>query len=85
METFFGLALAFDAALAGGNMPTIFNAANEEAVAAFLRGDISFVQIPEIISAAMMEVDFIDEITLDDIFNTEKKTREFVLDYISVI
>ena len=85
METFYGLALAFDAALAGGNMPCIFNAANEEAVAAFLRNDISFVQIPEIISAAMMEVDFIDDISLDDIFNTEEATRRFVLDYISVI
>ncbi len=83
METFFGLALAFDAALAGGNMPCIFNAANEAAVAAFLAGRIGFTAIPEIISASMMEVDFMDDPDVDAILETERLTREFVENYIN--
>ncbi len=78
METFFGLSLAFDAADAGGNVPTVFNAANERAVAKFIDGKISFVEIPEIISAAMMEVFYKENPTLDEILQTEQATYEFI-------
>ncbi|MCI6649421.1 MAG: 1-deoxy-D-xylulose-5-phosphate reductoisomerase [Lachnospiraceae bacterium] len=78
METFFGLQLAFDASLAGGNMPCVFNAANEEAVAAFLNEKIRFIQIPEIIQTAMMEADFEDDPDVDDILQTERDVREIV-------
>ena len=78
METFFGLQLAFDASLAGGNMPCVFNAANEEAVAAFLDEKIRFIQIPEIIQTAMMEADFEDDPDVDDILQTERDVREIV-------
>ena len=78
METFFGLQLAFDASLAGGNMPCVFNAANEEAVAAFLDEKIRFIQIPEIIQTAMMEADFEDDPDVDDILQTEHDVREIV-------
>ncbi|MGN0242190.1 MAG: 1-deoxy-D-xylulose-5-phosphate reductoisomerase [Candidatus Weimeria sp.] len=78
METFFGLQLAFDASLAGGNMPCVFNAANEEAVAAFLDQKIRFIQIPEIIQTAMMEADFEDDPSVDDILMTERDVREIV-------
>lgn len=78
METFFGLQLAFDASLAGGNMPCVFNAANEEAVASFLNEKISFIQIPEIIQTAMMEADFEEDPSIDDILQTEKDVREIV-------
>ena len=78
METFFGLQLAFDASLAGGNMPCVFNAANEEAVAAFLDEKIRFIQIPEIIQTAMMEADFEDDPDVNDILQTERDVREIV-------
>ncbi len=78
METFFGLQLAFDASLAGGNMPCVFNAANEGAVAAFLNEKIRFIQIPEIIQTAMMEADFEDDPDVDDILQTERDVREIV-------
>ncbi len=77
-ETFFGLQLAFEAMNAGGNMPTVFNAANEKAVALFLDKKISFLQIPEIIGSAMAEVDYIKSPNLDDILSTEQATYEFI-------
>ena len=78
LDTFFGLGLAFDALRVGGNVPTVFNAANEEAVAMFLNKKIGFTEISEFISAAMMEIDFIDNPTLEQVLETEKLTREFV-------
>ena len=78
METFFGLQLAFDAALAGGNMPCIFNAANERAVALFAKEQIPFLRISELIAEAMGEVGYIDAPSLDDIFATEQETYRFV-------
>ena len=77
-ETFFGLQLAFEAMNAGGNMPTVFNAANEKAVALFLDKKISFLQIPEIIGSAIAEVDYIKSPNLDDILSTEQATYEFI-------
>ncbi len=78
METFFGLSLAYDAADAGGNVPTIYNAANEKAVAMFLDGRISYVEIPEIIASSMMEVFYKENPTLEEILETEKATYEFI-------
>ncbi len=77
-ETFFGLSLAFDAADAGGNVPTVLNAANERAVAMFLDEKISFLEIPEMIATCMQEIDYIEHPTLDDIFDTEQATYEFI-------
>ncbi len=77
-ETFFGLQLAFDAMSLGGNMPTIFNAANEKAVALFLNKKISFLQIPEIIANAMTEVDYINKPSVNDILETEKSTYDYI-------
>ena len=78
METFFGLSLAYDAADAGGNVPTIYNAANEKAVAMFLDGRISYVEIPEIIASSMVEVFYKENPTLEEILETEKATYEFI-------
>ena len=78
METFFGLQLAFDAMDAGGNVPTVYNAANERAVAMFLDGQIPFLRIPEIISECMTEVGFIPDPTIDDILATEQETYKYI-------
>ena len=43
----------------GGNIPTVFNAANEKAVAMFLERRIAFLDIPDIIASAMEEIAYI--------------------------
>ncbi|MDD6194492.1 MAG: 1-deoxy-D-xylulose-5-phosphate reductoisomerase [Lachnospiraceae bacterium] len=78
METFFGLSLAYDAADAGGNVPTVYNAANERAVAMFLDGRISYVEIPEMIATCMQEIFYKENPTLEEILETEKATYEFI-------
>ncbi len=76
-ETFRGLSLAVRAAAKGGNMPVIFNAANEAAVKRFLKGDISFPGIYEMIEDAMDNVTFSEDPSVDEIFQTEKETTEY--------
>ena len=78
METFRGLPLAYRAAHAGGSMPTIFNAANEEAVSHFMKDEIEFLDIYDLIEGAMDAHDVIVNPTLDQILETEQEAREFV-------
>ncbi|MCR5581226.1 MAG: 1-deoxy-D-xylulose-5-phosphate reductoisomerase [Pseudobutyrivibrio sp.] len=78
METFYGLSLAYDAMDAGGNVPTVFNAANELAVAKFLNNKIKFLEIPEIVSESMVNVDFISNPTIEQVLETERMTHEFI-------
>ena len=78
METFYGLSLAYDAMDAGGNVPTVFNAANEKAVAKFLDNKIKFLEIPEIVSEAMINVDFIPNPTIEQVLETEQMTYDFI-------
>jgi 1-deoxy-D-xylulose-5-phosphate reductoisomerase len=67
------LQLASDAMERGGNIPCAMNAANEAAVAAYLKDRIGFYDIPEIISRVMDGVKFADEPSLDDIFATHEE------------
>ena len=75
-DTFRGLALAYDAANAGGTMPTVFNAANEEAVARFLNHKIGFLDIYEEIEKAMRMHKVIANPTVSQILDAEKEARE---------
>jgi 1-deoxy-D-xylulose-5-phosphate reductoisomerase len=77
-ETFRGLALAYEAMRCGGNVPTVYNAANEKAVALFLNRKISYLEIPQIIEAAMEQCRFIDHPNVDEILETEQETYEFI-------
>ena len=77
-ETFRGLALAYQAARQGGSMPTVFNAANEKAVALFLQKKITFLQIPELIEASMEAHTVVENPTVDQILETEAATYEFI-------
>ncbi len=77
-ETFRGLALAYRAARRGGTLPTVFNAANEKAVALFLQKKISFLQIPELIEAAMENHRVTDDPTVERILETEAETYEYI-------
>ena len=78
METFTGLKLAFDAAAAGGSMPTVYNAANEKAVALFLDRKIGWLEIPEIIGKSMEAHKVIPNPTVEEILDTEKAVYEFI-------
>lgn len=75
-KIFRNLALAFEAMDAGGNMPCIVNAANEVVVEAFLKQQIKFLQMPEIIEKAMNRVKFIKNPGLDDLIQTNIETRK---------
>lgn len=78
METFYGLRLGIEAGRLGGSMPTVFNAANEWAVARFLKGEIGFMDIPRIIGKAMDNHEIIGNPSLDEILYTEKQTYDFI-------
>lgn len=78
MENFPGLKLAFDAAAAGGTMPTVYNAANERAVAKFLDRKIGFLDIPEIIRSCMAEHKVTENPTVEQILETEAATYELI-------
>lgn len=78
METFTGLKLAFDAAAAGGSMPTVYNAANERAVAKFLDRKIGYLAIPEIIQASMEQHRVLENPTVEEILDVEQATYEYI-------
>ena len=77
-DTFRGLKLAFDAARCGGSMPTVFNAANEMAVKRFLKGDIRYLQIYEMIEKAMENHKVIENPDVSQILEAEKETYSFL-------
>ncbi|HHV58780.1 MAG TPA: 1-deoxy-D-xylulose-5-phosphate reductoisomerase [Clostridiaceae bacterium] len=72
------LKLAFDAAQRGGTMPVVLNAANEEAVALFLRKKIGFYDIPGIIKKVMEKHDVLDAEVLENIEKSDKWARNEV-------
>ncbi len=78
METFTGLKLAFEAAKAGGTMPTVFNAANEKAVSLFLDNKIRFLQIAEVIGAAMEAHKIVENPNVEQILEAEKEAHGLV-------
>lgn len=73
METFRGLPLAMEASRRGGSMPTVFNAANEKAVALFLQRKIGFLDIYRIIEDAMKEHTVIPDPKVEEILQTEQE------------
>jgi 1-deoxy-D-xylulose-5-phosphate reductoisomerase len=75
------LALAREAALQSGTMPTCLNAADEAAVAAFLAGQIGFMDIPRLVERALEAHHRIAEPTLDDVLAVDQSVREQVADW----
>lgn len=75
-DTFYGLSLAYEAGRTGGSLPTVYNAANEKAVAMFLDREISYPEIVEIIEDCMRAHHVIEHPTLDEILSTEEMTYE---------
>jgi 1-deoxy-D-xylulose-5-phosphate reductoisomerase len=78
METFRGLAYAFEAARTGGSMPTVFNAANERAVSKFLKRQIGFTDIYEIIRYCMDAHQVIADPDVEQILDTEQSVYELI-------
>lgn len=75
MTRFRNLALAYEALRQGGNMPCIINAANEVVVAAFLKDQISFFGMSDVIEKAMSVVPFIQSPTYSDYVETDAEAR----------
>lgn len=75
-ETLRGIPLAVEACRAGGSMLTVMNAANEYAVAKFLKKDIGFLQIYDMIEYAMNHHTKIDDPDLETILAVEQETYE---------
>ena len=78
IKTFKGLAYAYEAARAGGLMPTVFNAANERAVAKFLGKKVGFLDIYEIIHASMDACRQKENPTVEDILEAEAATYDLI-------
>ena len=74
-ETFRNLALAFQALKQGGNMPCVLNAANEVAVDTFLKDQIGFNEIPELIEACMDSASFIEKPVYEDYVASDAEAR----------
>lgn len=72
MDTFYGLALAYQAGSVGGSMPTVYNAANELAVSQFLKGEIKYLEIIQIIEDCMKAHNVIENPTLEQILEAEQ-------------
>ncbi len=79
METFYSLQMAYDAGTAGGSMPTVYNAANEQAVAMFLDRQIGFCDIMKIIREEMDAHVPIGNPSLDEILALEQTVRQRIL------
>ncbi|MBO7387350.1 MAG: 1-deoxy-D-xylulose-5-phosphate reductoisomerase [Lachnospiraceae bacterium] len=77
-DTFKGLALGLKAARIGGSMPTVFNAANERANAMFIRKEIKFLQIGEIIEKCMNHHKVIENPTVNQILEVEKDIYDYI-------
>lgn len=75
LDRFPALGLAFKAMERGGNIPCVLNAANESAVAAFLRDEIPFYGISDVVGECMEKAQFIAEPTVEDIFATNSRAR----------
>lgn len=78
LNTFRGLQMAYDAIAAGGSMPTVYNAANEKAVALFLDRKIKFLTIYDIIQGAMENHRVIANPSVEEILQAEAATYEYI-------
>lgn len=76
MDTFYGLRLAYKAGREGGSLPTVLNAANELAVSKFLKREVKYLEIMEIIEDCMNAHKNIANPSLEQILQTEAETYE---------
>ncbi len=77
LETFPCLSLAYRALQTGGTLPAVLNGANEIAVGRFLKGEISFLEIPMLIEQAMDAYTVKYEYTLEDLLEADAWARAY--------
>ncbi|MED5318004.1 MAG: 1-deoxy-D-xylulose-5-phosphate reductoisomerase, partial [Bacteroidota bacterium] len=75
IATFRNLGLAFESLRQGGNAPAVLNAANEIAVARFLRDDIEFLDLPRVVEHALAKVSHQAKPSLDDLIAADHEAR----------
>ena len=80
-KTFRNLALAFDALRTGGNAPAVLNAANEIAVARFLRDELTFLDLPRVVEHALERVTLLSKPSLDDLVASDAEARRVAKDW----
>ena len=80
-ETFRNLALAFSALKEGGNAPAILNAANEVAVARFLKEDIEFLDLPRVVEHALGKVSHQPQPSLEDLLASDQEARRIAAEW----
>ena len=85
IKTFRNLHLAFEAGEQGGNMPCILNASNEIVVDAFLKEKIAYLDMTKIIEESLNKISYIASPNLDQLIETDLKTREYSKDKIKNI
>jgi 1-deoxy-D-xylulose-5-phosphate reductoisomerase len=76
------LALAFAAAKQGGTSPTILNAANEIAVAAFLSGKLPYLRIAQVVEATLNHLESKQAQSIEDVLESDRKAREVATTYL---
>ncbi len=81
-ETFRNLALSFAALNKAGNMPCVLNAANEVAVAEFLKDNVGFLEMSGVVERCLEKMSFIRHPTHEDYIQTDKETRIKALELI---
>ena len=85
LEKFPCLAIAYSSFRKGGNIPCAMNAANEVAVASFLKGEIKFTQIPLVIEKTLEKCNFVASPTVEDIFSTDRQSKEMAKEVLTQI
>lgn len=78
LVNFPGLKLAYEAGCAGGTLPTVFNAANEKAVAKFLNREITYLTITDMIEGAMNGHTVKENPTVEEILEAEAAAYEYI-------
>ena len=84
-ETFDCLTACINAITVGGTMPAVVNGANEEAVSEFLKGNIKFLEIGELVTAALENIKKEEVTCLEDVLNADNNARLFVRERIKEI
>ena len=82
VDTFRNLGFAFKALDQGGNMACILNAANEIAVGAFLKEEIGFLQMSDLLEHCMAHGTFLVHPTLEDYIETDLLTRKMAQNWV---
>lgn len=83
MNRFRNLAFAFEVIKTKGNMPCILNAANEVVVAEFLKDNVGFLEMSDIIEKTMQKASFVQSPSYEDYVQTDAEARRIAYEFIN--